>query len=62
MSQFLCGLIKSAYGLGDVVTFSGRINDVWIGNLDLEIVQTKQTSSTTSDAGFKILDSLKIDG
>ena len=32
--------------------------------LDLEIVQTKQTSSTTSgsDAGFKILDSLKIKG
>ena len=51
-----------AYGLGDVVTVSGRLNDVWIGNLDLEIVQTKQTSSTTSDAGFKILDSLKIAG
>jgi len=53
---------KVAYGLGDKVTVSGRINDVWIGNLDLEIVQTKQTSSTTSDAGFKILDSLKIEG
>ena len=51
-----------AYGLGDQVTVSGRLNDVWIGNLDLEIVQTKQTSSFTSDAGFKILDSLKITG
>ncbi len=51
-----------AYGLGDEVTLSGRLNDVWIGNLDLEIVQTKQTSSSTSDAGFKILDSLKIMG
>jgi len=51
-----------AYGLGDEVTISGRLNDVWIGNLDLEIVQTKQTSSSTSDAGFKILDSLKIAG
>mgnify|MGYP005625182259 CR=1 FL=1 len=53
---------KVAYGLGDVVTMSGRLNDVWIGNMDLEIVQTKQSSSTTSDAGFKILDSLKIMG
>ena len=53
---------KIAYGLGDVVTFSGRLNDVWIGNLDLEIVQTKQTSSTVNDAGFKILDGLKIEG
>ncbi|MCH9658729.1 lamin tail domain-containing protein [archaeon] len=51
-----------AYGLGDEVTVSGRLNDVWIGNLDLEIIQTKQTSSSTSDAGFKILDSLKVMG
>ena len=53
---------KVAYGLGDEVSISGRLNDVWIGNLDLEIIQTKQTSSSTSDAGFKILDSLKIMG
>ena len=53
---------KTAYGLGDIVTISGRLNDVWIGNLDLEIVQTKRTSSSTSDAGFKILDSLKVMG
>ena len=53
---------KVAYGLGDKVTMNGRLNDVWIGNVDLEIVQTKQSSSTTSDAGFKILDSLKIMG
>ncbi len=53
---------KVAYGLDDEVTINGRLNDVWIGNLDLEIVQTKQSSSTTSDAGFKILDSLKIMG
>ena len=53
---------KTAYGLGDEVTVSGRLNDVWIGNLDLEIIQTKQISSSTSDAGFKILDSLKVMG
>ena len=51
-----------AYGLGDVVTVTGRLNDVWIGNLDLVIVQTKQISPSASDAGFKILDSLKVMG
>ena len=53
---------KEAYGLGDKVTMSGRLNDVWIGNLDLEIVQTKQSSlSTSGNTGFKILDSVKGD-
>ncbi|MCV0431628.1 lamin tail domain-containing protein [Nitrosopumilus sp.] len=54
---------KTAYGLGEVVTISGRLNDVWISNLDLEIVQTKQSSlSTSGNSGFKILDSVKIEG
>ena len=54
---------KVAYGLGDVVTMSGRLNDVWIGNMDLEIVQTKQSSlSTSGNTGFKILDSVKVMG
>ncbi|MBT8242259.1 MAG: hypothetical protein HKP34_00905 [Nitrosopumilus sp.] len=54
---------KLAYGLGDTVSISGRINDVWISNLDLEIVQTKQSSLTSSGgSGFKILDSVKIMG
>lgn len=52
-----------AYALGDTVQITGRLNDVWIGTLDLEIVQTKQTSiSTTSDSNFKILDGLRIQG
>ena len=52
-----------AYALGDTVQITGRINDVWINTLDLEIVQTKQTSiSTTSDSSFKILDGLQIQG
>ena len=53
---------KDAYGLGDKVQITGRINDVWVSTLDLEIVQTKQHSTTSSDAGFKILDGLQIDG
>ena len=52
-----------AYALGDTVQITGRINDVWISTLDLEIVQTKQNSiSKTSDSSFKILDGLQIQG
>jgi hypothetical protein len=54
---------KPAHGLGETVTLSGRLNDVWISNLDLEITQTKQSSlSTSGNTGFKILDSVKIMG
>ncbi|NND86775.1 MAG: hypothetical protein HKM23_05565 [Nitrosopumilus sp.] len=55
---------KKAYGLGEKVEISGRINQVWISTLDLEVVQTKQTSTTPSgsDSGFKILDSARIMG
>ena len=34
-----------AYALGDTVQITGRLNDVWISTLDLEIVQTKQNSN-----------------
>jgi hypothetical protein len=58
---------KEAYGLGDTVNISGRLNDVFIGTMNLEIIQTKQTSlegtaSSGSDAGFKILDGVTIQG
>lgn len=55
---------KEAYGLGDVVTISGRLNQVWVSTLNLEIIQTKQSAvqATTSDAGFKILDGVRIMG
>ncbi len=56
---------KAAYGLGDKVEITGRLNQVWVSTLDLEIVQTKQTSLLTtsgSDSGFKILDGLSIMG
>jgi len=57
---------KIAYGLGDQVKISGRVNQVWISTLDLEIVQTKQSSigsaTSGSSSGFKILDSARIMG
>ncbi|MGY5150726.1 MAG: lamin tail domain-containing protein [Candidatus Nitrosopumilus sp. bin_6a] len=57
---------KAAYGLGDEVKISGRLNKVFVNTLDLEIIQTKQTSilssSSGSTSGFKILDSLTVKG
>jgi len=55
---------KIAYGLGEEVTISGRLNQVWVGYLDLEIEQTKQFESKTrtSDAGFKIQDGVRMAG
>ncbi|MDH3340642.1 MAG: lamin tail domain-containing protein [Nitrosopumilus sp.] len=56
---------KTVYGLGDEVTISGRLNQVWIGYLDLEILQTKQSAlkdTLGSGSGFKILDGVRILG
>jgi hypothetical protein len=56
---------KTAYGLGDKVTLSGRLNQVFVSTLNLEIIQTKQTSvisGSGSDAGFKILDGVTLLG
>jgi len=58
---------KTAYGLMDVVNISGRLNQVFVGTLDLEIIQTTQRSLTSdfslgSDGGFKILDGLTVQG
>lgn len=56
---------KTAYGVGDLVQITGRLNQVWIGTLDLEILQTKQAVGSSiggSNAGFKILDGLQIQG
>ena len=57
---------KLAYSLGEKVEISGRLNDNWIGTMDLEILQTRQSSignsSVGSNSGFKILDSITILG
>ena len=57
---------KTAYALGEQVNITGRLNQVWIGTMNVEILQTKQTSigssSSGSDSGFKILDGVTIEG
>ncbi len=57
---------KSEYEIGDYVEITGRLNHVWISTLDLEIIQTKQSSLGTSElgsnSGFKILDGVRVDG
>lgn len=52
-----------AYALGDTVQITGRLNDVWVSTINLEITQPKQKSiSTKSHSTFKILDSIKVQG
>ena len=58
---------KEVYGLGDVVTVTGRLNNLWISSLDFEILQTRNTALGVNDfAGggfaFKILDVLRLEG
>ncbi|HET9008507.1 MAG TPA: lamin tail domain-containing protein [Nitrosarchaeum sp.] len=58
---------KEAYGLGDTVIITGRLNNVWVGFMDLEILQTRNAALATSalgggNSGFKILDMVKISG
>ncbi|WP_428324460.1 lamin tail domain-containing protein [Nitrosopumilus sp.] len=58
---------KEIYGLGEVVTITGRLNDVWVASLDLEIIQTKNLALGTGDqlgggSVLKILDVVRMDG
>jgi hypothetical protein len=57
---------KEVYGLGDVVTITGRLNDLWVSSLDLEILQTRNTALGADFAGgdfaFKILDAVRLEG
>ena len=57
---------KEVYGVGDVVTITGRLNDFWVSSLDLEILQTRNTALGTGfdggDFAFKILDILRLEG
>lgn len=57
---------KDAYGLGDEVLITGRLNQVHVDTLNLDIVQTTQTGLTEknvrSDAGFRIKDGVTIMG
>ena len=55
---------KEAYGLGEEVKITGRVNEVWINTLDLEIIDTEQSAIVTSgsQSGFKILAVLTVMG
>jgi hypothetical protein len=58
---------KEVYGLGDVVSITGRLNNFFTETLDLEIIQTKNLSLGTggqSGGGsvLKILDAVRLDG
>ena len=58
---------KEVYGLGDVVTITGRVNDRWVSSLDLEILQTKNSAinvqGLSSDKkAFKILNVVRLEG
>ena len=55
---------KDAYDLGETVAITGRLNNVWVGFMDLEIIQTKNPALSTSgdNSGFRILDIIKISG
>jgi len=58
---------KEVYGLGDVVTITGRLNDLWISSMDLEILQTRNTALGVhefpgGDFAFKILDVVRLEG
>jgi len=58
---------KDAYGLGETVTITGRLNNVWVNYMDLEVLQTRNAALATTalgggNSGFKILDVVKISG
>ena len=58
---------KDVYAVGDVVTISGRLNDLWVSSLDLEILQTRNTALGVNDFSgggfaFKILDVVRLEG
>ncbi|MEK0336235.1 MAG: lamin tail domain-containing protein, partial [Nitrosopumilus sp.] len=58
---------KVAYALGDTVTITGRLNNLWVNYLDLEILHTKNIALGVNDqlgggSSFKILDIVRLDG
>lgn len=53
---------KKVYGLGDVVTISGRSNKVWVSSLDLEIVQSYKSKDITDTFVVKNIVRLEGDG
>jgi len=54
---------KPVYGLGETVIISGRLNNLFITSMDLEILQTGIVSlSTNTDSVLKELDVVRLEG
>jgi hypothetical protein len=58
---------KEVYGVGDTVNISGRLNNLWVDSLNLEILQTKNISLGVDEQSgggsvLKILDLVRLDG
>ena len=53
---------KNVYGLGDTVIITGRLNNLWIFSLDLEILQTGTATANTAITRLKIQDSVRLAG
>jgi len=54
---------KKAYGLGETVIITGRLNDLWLFSLDFELQQVGMGSLSTSVLDrVKILDSVRLEG
>jgi len=54
---------KSVYGLGDTVVITGRLNNLWIFSLDLEILQTGIVSLDQNTQKInKVLDAVRLEG
>ena len=58
---------KEVYGVGDTVNITGRLNNLWVDSLNLEIIQTKNISLGVGEQSgggsvLKILDSVRLDG
>jgi len=58
---------KVVYALGDTVTITGRLNNLWINYLDLQVLQTTNLALGVNDqagggSSFKILDIVRLDG
>ena len=60
---------KEVYGVGDTVNITGRLNNLWVDSLNLEIIQTKSLSLSGTESGqsnsgsvLKILDLVRLDG
>ncbi len=57
------GTDKIAYGLGETVIITGRLNDLWLFSLDFKLEQVGMGSlSTTVVDRLKIIDSVRLEG